>query len=149
MKSETPPDSRFEKSSQVEALAPSPGTSRPRIAIIEDNDDNLLLFEVILEERYELDQYLDGPKGLAGLCRCPPELLLLDISLPGMDGLEVLRQIRRDPKLQDMKVVALTAHAMAGDRERLLQAGFDAYLAKPILDESVLFDAIDKLLGRL
>jgi len=120
---------------------------RPQLAIIEDNADNLLLLEVILEEHYELDQYSDGPQGLAGLSRSRPDLLLLDISLPGMDGLEVLRRIRGDAKLQDLKVIALTAHAMAGDRERLLRAGFDAYLAKPILDESELFQAIDRLLA--
>ena len=70
------------------------------------------------------------------------EFVLLDISLPGMDGLEVLRQVRAAPALQGLPVIALTAHAMAGDRDRFLQAGFDAYVAKPITDEAVLLDAI-------
>ena len=134
--------------SEGETSADDPADHRPRIAVIEDNEDNLLLLEVILEERYRLDQYADGPSGLAGLRSRRPDLLLLDVSLPGMDGLQVLREIRRDPKLVGLGVVALTAHAMEGDRERLLVAGFDDYLAKPILDEAVLFDAIEKLLAK-
>jgi two-component system, cell cycle response regulator DivK len=143
-----PAGARAERFSRGEAPLGGSGNSRSRIAVIEDNEDNLLLLEVILEERYQLDQYADGPKGLAGLRARRPDLVLLDISLPGMDGLQVLEEIRRDPKLRDLGVVALTAHAMEGDRERLLAAGFDDYLAKPILDEAILFDAIEKLLGR-
>ena len=119
----------------------------PTIAVIEDNEDNRLLLEVILAEHFDLAEYGDGPEGLAGMRRQPPDLLLLDISLPGMDGLEVLREIRADPGLQELPVVALTAHAMSGDRERLLGAGFDAYFAKPILDENALLAEIRRQLG--
>ncbi len=120
----------------------------PLIALIEDNTDNRLLLLVILEGRYELVEYETGIAGLEGMLRELPDLVLLDISLPEVDGLEVLRRIRGNSRLRDLPVVALTAHAMAGDRERLLAAGFDDYIAKPIIDEKVLFDSIEGLLSR-
>lgn len=118
-----------------------------KVAVIEDNADNRLLLEVMLGEQYELAEYATGPEGLAGLKSDRPKLVLLDISLPGMDGLEVLREIRGDVELQGIPVVALTAHAMAGDRERLLAAGFDSYFSKPILDEELLLAEIERLLS--
>ena len=75
-----------------------------------------------------------------------PALVLLDISLPGMDGTAVLAALRADPELKDLPVIALTAHAMAGDREKYLGLGFDGYLTKPIVDERVLIDGIAQLL---
>lgn len=125
----------------------TPQTTRlPSVAVIEDNEDNQLLLEVLLSERYALMPYRDGTSALEGLHREPPDLALLDISLPGMDGLEVLAQIRESPLLRTLPVVALTAHAMEGDRERLLKQGFDDYISKPILSENLLFEAIDRLL---
>ncbi|HZW08214.1 MAG TPA: response regulator, partial [Phycisphaerales bacterium] len=101
---------------------------KARLALIEDNADNRLLLEAILGELYDLDEYEAGPDALAGLPRRPPDLVLLDISLPGMDGVEVLRRLRADPEFARVPVVALTAHAMAGDRERFLGLGFDGYV---------------------
>jgi CheY-like chemotaxis protein len=75
-----------------------------------------------------------------------PDVVLLDISLPELDGVEVLRRMRADPVLHTVPVIAVTAHAMAGDRQKFLAAGFDDYLTKPILDESVLTAAIDRCL---
>ena len=121
---------------------------RARVAIVEDNPDNRLLVRAILEERYDVDEYVNGTEALAGLAQAPPDLLLLDISLPGMDGVEVLRRLRADPCLAPLPVVALTAHAMAGDREKFLAAGFDEYVTKPIVDEEVLLDAIATWLAR-
>ena len=72
--------------------------------------------------------------------------MLLDISLPEMDGAEVLRRIRADAQLRALPVIALTAHAMSGDREKFLGAGFNGYVTKPIVDENVLLDAIQRLL---
>jgi CheY-like chemotaxis protein len=77
----------------------------------------------------------------------PPDLVLLDISLPGMDGPEVLKRLRADPALTRLPVIALTAHAMAGDRERFLALGFNGYVTKPILDEELLFATVRELLG--
>ncbi|HEU4880581.1 MAG TPA: response regulator [Longimicrobium sp.] len=114
-----------------------------RISIVEDSADNRMLLNAILEGAYHLEEYVGGVEALAGLRATPADLVLLDISLPGMDGMEVLREIRADPALRDLRVIALTAHAMNGDRERFLSAGFDAYVAKPIVDEAVLVDAIE------
>lgn len=119
-----------------------------RIALVEDNADNRLLVHAILEDMYEIDDYESGSEALAGLQARPPSLVLLDISLPAMDGTEVLKRLRADSRLSTIPVVALTAHAMAGDRERFLGMGFDAYVTKPIIDESVLLAEIDRLLSR-
>ena len=77
-----------------------------------------------------------------------PDVVLLDVSLPGMDGLEVLARMRHHPALRGVPVVAVTAHAMAGDRERYLAAGFDGYVPKPIVDDQFLIDTIEALLAR-
>lgn len=119
-----------------------------RIALVEDNPDNRLLVGAILEELYEIDEYESGQEALEGIRRERPALVLLDISLPGMDGTEVLAVIRQDDGLRELPVIALTAHAMAGDREKFLSAGFDDYLTKPIVDEQILIDAIARLLSR-
>lgn len=121
--------------------------SQAKIAIIEDNPDNRMLLEALLEDVYALDQYEDGIVGLAGMRVDPPALVLLDISLPKLSGSEVLAQIREDPTLRSIPVIALTAHAMPDDRDSFLAQGFDAYVSKPIVDESILLGAIDELLG--
>lgn len=120
-------------------------TDLPRLAVIEDNPDNRLLLQALLADKYVVDEYEDGPTALAGCAAHPPRVILLDISLPGMDGGEVLRRLRADAALRSVPVIALTAHAMSGDRERFLAMGFDGYVAKPIVDESLLFDAVLRL----
>lgn len=120
----------------------------PTIAVVEDNADNRLLLQAILGERYDLVEYDNGPAALAGISGSRPDLVLLDISLPGMDGNEILRRLRQDGSLQGLPVIALTAHAMAGDREKFLAAGFDEYVTKPIVDEDELFSAIERLLPK-
>ena len=117
-----------------------------KIAVVEDNPDNRLLVRVILEPLYEVVEYETGCTALEGLPKEKPDLVLLDISLPEMDGTEVLRRIRADAQLQTIPVIALTAHAMSGDREKFLGAGFNDYVTKPIVDENVLLDAIQRLL---
>ena len=118
-----------------------------RLAVVEDNPDNRLLVQAILEDAFDLAEYENGQDALDGLKADKPDLVLLDISLPAMDGPEVLRHIRADDKLKDLPVIALTAHAMAGDREKYLAMGFDDYITKPIVDEQVLLDAIDRNLS--
>ena len=103
-----------------------------KIAIVEDNPDNLLLFRAMLEDLYEVTTYETGPEALRGFQDEQPDLILLDISLPEIDGTEVLRRIDTDPLLQGIPVIALTAHAMAGDREKALAAGCDHYDTKPV-----------------
>jgi CheY-like chemotaxis protein len=102
--------------------------------------------QVILEPLYEVVEYETGFAALEGLPQEKPDLVLLDISLPEMDGSEVLRRIRADAQLRTLPVIALTAHAMTGDREKYLGAGFNDYVTKPIVDENILLDAIKRLL---
>lgn len=118
-----------------------------RLALVEDNADNRLLVHALLDDRYAVTDYETGAGALAGIPASRPDLVLLDVSLPEMDGTEVLRRLRADPALAGLPVVALTAHAMAGDREKYLALGFDDYVAKPIVDEQLLFDAIARHLG--
>lgn len=115
-----------------------------RIAVVEDNPDNRLLVQAILEDLFEIVEFATGTEAVAGLEEAAPDVVLLDISLPGMDGTEVLRWIRGQDNLQDTPVIALTAHAMAGDREKFLAEGFNDYVTKPIVDEEVLIGAIQR-----
>lgn len=118
-----------------------------RIALVEDNDDNRALIAALLEDDFTLDEYPDGPCALEGMEHDRPDLVLLDISLPGMDGTDVLASLRQREHLRGIPIVALTAHAMRGDRERLLSLGFDDYVSKPIVDEDLLLGTIRRLLG--
>lgn len=118
------------------------------IAVVEDNPDNRLLLQALLDGLHELTEFESGLDALEAFAESPPELVLLDISLPRMDGTEVLRRMRADPHLREIPVIALTAHAMSGDRERFIEQGFDEYVSKPILDEGVLLAAIGRLLTR-
>ena len=121
---------------------------KPKIAVVEDNMDNRFLVQAILEDDYEITEYEDGKEVLDGLADDIPDLILLDISLPGMDGTEVLQWVRSQEALSSLPVIALTAHAMSGDREKYLEMGFDEYVTKPIVDEDVLIGAIERLLAR-
>jgi CheY-like chemotaxis protein len=129
-------------------MALSTGNAMTKIALVEDNPDNRMLVHAILDDVFDIVDYENGVDALAGITANRPDVVLLDISLPQMDGTEVLRRIRADSELSDLPVVALTAHAMAGDREKYLGLGFDDYVTKPILDEAVLVAAIAELLKR-
>ena len=117
-----------------------------RIALVEDNPDNRMLVVALLEDDYDIDEYEDGPSALTGMESARPDLVLLDISLPGMDGPAILSTMKKGP-LASIPTVALTAHAMAGDREKFLDLGFDDYLSKPIVDEDLLYSMIRRLLS--
>jgi len=119
-----------------------------RLAVVEDNPDNRLLLRAILGADFEVSEYDNGAAALAAFAAVRPHVVLLDISLPGMDGLEILARIRADAQLAGLRVIALTAHAMAGDREKYLSAGFDDYVTKPIIDEQILIGAIARQLAR-
>ena len=114
------------------------------VAVVEDNADNRLLLQAILDGLYDVVEYENGVDALAGLAARLPDIVLLDISLPGMDGNEILARIRADSRLRRLPVIALTAHAMAGDREKYLAAGFNDYITKPIVDETLLLGAMEK-----
>ena len=107
--------------------------SRGRILVIEDNQDNMtLIADVLVSLNYYVIQAADGVQGLEKALSEQPDLILMDLSLPRMDGWTATRQIKAHPELGNIPVIALTAHAMIGDRERALQAGCDDYLPKPI-----------------
>jgi len=104
----------------------------PRILVVEDSPDNMKLFRTVLSLKGHEVTGLPGGEGLLETIeRTAPELVLMDIQLPGQDGFALLREIRQSP-FSALRVVALTAHAMTGDRERALEAGFDGYITKPI-----------------
>jgi CheY-like chemotaxis protein len=115
-----------------------------RIAVVDDNADNRLIIRTILEDQYEIVEFSSGLDAIEGFRKNKPDVVILDISLPEMDGTEILRRIRDDSQLLDLPVIALTAHAMVGDREKYLAAGFNDYVAKPILDMNVLFSTIQR-----
>jgi CheY-like chemotaxis protein len=119
-----------------------------KVAVVEDNPDNRMLVQALLEDRYDISEYETGVDAVEGLPDEIPDVILLDISLPEMDGTEVLAWLRDREDLREVPVIALTAHAMAGDREKYLSIGFDDYVTKPIVDEDLLFDAIERCLTR-
>jgi CheY-like chemotaxis protein len=121
--------------------------SDPRILIVEDNPVNLELVLQLLEDDYSLLIARDGAEGLAMAVAERPDLILLDLSLPKMSGWEVCQSLREQLGDQAMPVVALTAHAIKGDREKAMETGFDAYLTKPI-DEDLLFETVRSFLQR-
>src|SRR5438093_9308515 len=115
-----------------------------KVAVVDDNADNRLIIRTILEDQYEVMEFSNGIEAIDGFRKDKPDIVILDISLPEMDGTEILRRIRDDSELHDLPVVALTAHAMVGDREKYLAAGFNDYIAKPILDMDILFSTIQR-----
>lgn len=116
--------------------------TQKQILLVEDNADNRLLVTVLLEERYRVVEAASAEEALLLLPMIRPELFLIDITLPGMDGVQLLAELRRLPRSAAVPAIAFTAHAMEGDRERFLAAGFDGYLSKPILEERLLHDAV-------
>lgn len=107
--------------------------SRPKILVVEDNLMNLeLVSDVLAAHDYEVLQADMGQKALEIAVKEQPDLVLMDIQLPEMDGLEVTRLLKKDERTSKIKVIALTAHAMQGDEERAREAGCSGYIAKPI-----------------
>jgi CheY-like chemotaxis protein len=106
---------------------------RRRILVIEDNHQNMYLTTYLLEHAgYEVLQATDGPAGVRLAEEQRPDLIVLDIQLPQMDGYQVMRALRELPTLVDTAIVAVTSYAMPGDRDRILRTGCTAYLEKPI-----------------
>lgn len=104
-----------------------------RVLVVEDNRDNMtLIVDVLSSMNYVVIQALDGQDGIDKAAQEKPDLILMDLSLPKVDGWTATRQIKANPELQKIPVIALTAHAMVGDREKALDAGCDDYVTKPI-----------------
>ena len=105
----------------------------PLVLIVEDNPTNLMLARAVLQRSgYRTDEARSAEEALERLRTTRPDLILMDIQLPGQDGLSLTRQLKADPATAAIPVVALTAHAMSHDRQRILAAGCDGYIAKPI-----------------
>jgi CheY-like chemotaxis protein len=104
-----------------------------RILVVEDNPDNrTLITDVLASMDYEVIEAEDGEQGVAKAKKEVPDLILMDLSLPKMDGWTAVKIIKQDAALAHVPIIALTAHAMVGDRERALEAGCNDYVSKPI-----------------
>ena len=114
-----------------------------KILVVEDVDFNRDLVVQLLEDKYQVIEAVNGQEGVSIAEKEKPELILMDLSLPVMDGWEATRKLKADTELRSIPVIALTAHAMKGDEEKALAAGCDDYLVKP-LDEDELLLKIEK-----
>jgi two-component system cell cycle response regulator DivK len=116
------------------------------VLIVEDVELNRDLLVQLLEDRYRLVLAVDGAEALARAAEAPPDLILMDLSLPRVDGWEATRRLKADARLAHVPVIALSAHAMRGDEERARASGCDDFLTKP-LDETLLYRMLEKHLG--
>ena len=122
---------------------------KPHVLAVDDEEHITELVAMALGiHGFEVERVGSGRAARAALEASRPDLVLLDISLPGMDGNEILAHIRDDEHLRLLPVIALTAHAMAGDREKYLAAGFNDYITKPIVDETLLLKAMEKWIAK-
>ena len=118
-----------------------------KILVVEDNPDNrILITDVLTSLDYETVVAVDGEEGVKMASEIIPDLILMDLSLPKMDGWTATGHIKANPDLTAIPVIALTAHAMVGDREKALQAGCDDYISKPI-DLRELANKLQEYLG--
>jgi len=118
---------------------------KPVVLVVEDNPDNMVTAKAILSGNFIVIEAVNGLEGLVMAKKQRPNLILMDIALPELDGIETFKAIRRDATLQNIPVIALTASAMTTDREAILAYGFNAYIAKPI-DEKLFFTTINEVL---
>jgi len=121
----------------------------PRVLYVEDNDDNVFMLKMRLEleDGFEVLVAADGAAGVAMAAAERPDLILMDLNLPVLDGWEATRRLKADPGTRGIPIIALTAHAMAGDHERALAAGCDEFDTKPI-DLERLLAKIRAVLGQ-
>jgi CheY-like chemotaxis protein len=120
---------------------------KPVLLVVEDNPDNMLTVKAVLGDTYTVIEAVDGRSGIELAKKHIPNLILMDIALPGLDGIEAFKAIRSNPHLQHIPVIALTASAMTSDRETILAHGFDGYVAKPISEKSFLTSIHEALYG--
>ena len=118
---------------------------RPVILVVEDNPDDMVTVRALLKDRYTVIEATDGRSGIEHVQARTPDLILMDLSMPVMDGFTMLDAIRREEHLKRIPVIAVTARAMKGDREEILSYGFNAYLSKPV-DGALLEQTIHEVL---
>jgi CheY-like chemotaxis protein len=117
------------------------------VLLVEDNEDNLLIYSTILRHSgYTVLEARDGQAGIDAAKNEHPGLILMDVSIPIIDGLEATRRLKADPGTKDIPIIALTAHALASDQQKATEAGCDAYIAKPAEPRAVVA-AVKKYLG--
>ena len=119
-----------------------------KILVVEDVEFNRDLIVQLLEGEYEILTAVDGEEGIQRAERDRPDLILMDLSLPVIDGWEATRRIKASAVLKHIPIIALSAHAMVGDEEKARQSGCDDYISKP-LDEDLLFEKLRKFLGQM
>jgi two-component system cell cycle response regulator DivK len=119
---------------------------KKKILIVDDTEWNRDLLVQLLEDDYDVVQAVDGEQGVAAAEREKPDLILMDLGMPVMDGWEATRKIKAQPELRHIPVIAVTSHAMVGDEIQAREAGCDDYVPKPI-DENELMEKIKRLLG--
>ena len=107
--------------------------SAPRVLIVDDNAMNIAIAQVVLlAEKFEVETATDSLEAMQKVASFEPDLILMDIQMPGKDGLEVTRDLKADPATRHIRIVAFTAFAMRGDEAKMLAAGCNGYLSKPI-----------------
>ena len=118
-----------------------PVTGTPLVLVVEDNPDNMITIKALLDGKCQIIEAEDGQAGVEQAIKHQPHLILMDIALPGMNGIEALNEIRKEEKLEMIPIIAVSASAMKGDREDFIALGFDGYISKPI--DNVLFEKND------
>jgi CheY-like chemotaxis protein len=122
--------------------------SKARILVVDDNPTNLkLVSDLLAWSGYEISKAIDAEQALEAIRQSPPDLILLDIGLPGMDGLTLTRQLKSSGATKHIRIIALTAFAMKGDQKKVFAAGCDGYIPKPI-DTRSLPDEVDRCLRK-
>lgn len=128
--------------------AASASSTRPLVLLVEDNEDNRIVYATILRHfGFEVTEALNGAEGVEAARRHHPALILMDISIPVLDGWEATRILKADPATREIPIIALTAHALTKDRERALEVGCDGYLAKPCEPRTVVAE-VQRLLAQ-
>jgi len=122
---------------------------RKKILVVEDNEDNrrILVYRLGKIGEFDIREATNGLEALAEVERDPPDLIFMDLKMPVMDGWEATRRIRGMSRAASVRIIALTAQAMAGDEEKALEIGCDDYLAKPVVDPSLVRQKLERLLG--
>lgn len=119
------------------------------VLLTDDNPTNRELIREVLEAAgFKVVEACDGHEALELARSCGPHVMLLDVQMPKLDGIRVIAEIRKDPALSSLPVIAITAFAMQGDRERILAAGFDAYVTKPIDFPALVAEVRTRMTGR-
>ena len=118
------------------------------VLLVEDNEDNLIVYRTILDHvGYRVIEARDGEEGVARARAEKPDLILMDVSLPKMDGWEATRRIKADEGTRQIPIIAVTAHALDDDREKATQVGCDGYLAKPVAPRRVV-EEVERFIGK-